>query len=285
MGTTRPLISASQRTMRLYILCLCLSSVISLPYVEKSRYSLLNPKTKASISSSSRDFSLLMTAKKEDSKISPLINQSWKYIATFIGGGLLGAMLLGSMEPTIRSGDDIPSKYFQEQRVVQGTIVKVIDGDTYKFYKKPGLLSFSSRPSDPAKDTITIRIAGVDTPETPKFGQPGQRYGLEAKEYATKKLLGKSVKVKLLKKDQYNRVLGVVRYSDNFISSADISEELLKQGLATVYRQGGAQYDGRLDVFTRLERDAIKAKKGIWKDGEAKADLPSAYKKKIKANK
>ena len=83
----------------------------------------------------------------------------------------------------------------------------------------------------------------------------------------------------------YGGALGLVRYRDNTIlpnflwNKKDLSEQLLLNGLAAVYRQGGAQYDGSIDRWNALEKKAIRARKGIWKNGEKKAELPSDYKK------
>jgi hypothetical protein len=40
----------------------------------------------------------------------------------------------------------------------------------------------------------------------------------------------------------------------------DISEQLLLNGLAVVYRQGGAQYDGNKSRWEELEEKAVKVK-------------------------
>ena len=65
----------------------------------------------------------------------------------------------------------------------------------------------------------------------------------------------------------------------------DLSEELLANGLATVYRSAGAEYgQGRTEEYWNLiEGRAKTLRKGVWKDGKA-AD-PAAYKRKVKAGK
>jgi endonuclease YncB( thermonuclease family) len=181
---------------------------------------------------------------------------------------------------------DIPDNYFKEKREIKAIVVKVTDGDTYKVRH---LASSQSRNyQGNLKDhTITVRIAAVDTPETAKQGNPGQKYANEAKEFAERKLLNQETTVKLLSKDQYGRVVGLIKYRERgmfswFQNDRDISEELLKQGFASVYRQGGAQYDGSVERWNTLEKEAQKHKKGIWENGAEKADLPSTYKKNIK---
>jgi endonuclease YncB( thermonuclease family) len=61
-----------------------------------------------------------------------------------------------------------------------------------------------------ADHTISVRLYGVDTPELGKFGKPAMPLADEAKEF-TKSLVGdKVVRVKMLKRDRYSRVVGKV---------------------------------------------------------------------------
>lgn len=93
-------------------------------------------------------------------------------------------------------------------------VVKITDGDTYrirhvnKAFPNPtytGLLS---------EHTIVVRIAAVDTPETAKFGNSGQKLGSAATDFVSERLLKKKVCVKLLSRDQYGRVVGLVKYKE-----------------------------------------------------------------------
>lgn len=201
-------------------------------------------------------------------------------------GALCLSLLVTSSDARYETAQDIPSIYFREKRSIDAVVVKVTDGDTYRVRHIPSSNSkveFEGKLSD---HTIAIRIAAVDTPEISKFGNPGQRFGEEAKEFAQQRLLHKRVSIKMLSRDQYGRVVGLVRYREPrllfFSSTKDISEELLSEGLAVVYRQGGAQYDGSISEWDSLEQRAIDGKKGIWSKGKANAELPSAYKKDIK---
>ncbi|CAM9780817.1 unnamed protein product [Heterosigma akashiwo] len=57
----------------------------------------------------------------------------------------------------------------------------------------------------------------------------------------------------------------------------NLSDELLKKGFATIYRQGGAEYGGRLPTFEALEQEAKEKKLGIW-SGEY--ETPAEFKKR-----
>ena len=70
-------------------------------------------------------------------------------------------------------------------------------------------------------------------------------------------------------------------YKDNFFFETDLSELLLKNGLATVYKGGGAQYNGKKLYYISLEEQAMKRKKGIWSQSGS-IETPAAYKKKTR---
>lgn len=75
--------------------------------------------------------------------------------------------------------------------------------------------------------------------------------------------------------------VGVVRYKPGwFRGEVDIAEELLREGLAVVYKQGNAQYDGKLKHYIELEKNAEKQRRGMWR--QKNMELPSEYKKKMR---
>lgn len=183
------------------------------------------------------------------------------------------------------TSSDIPKEYFKSKKEINGFVHKVIDGDTIRI-RHSTFWSRNPKFIGPLKDhTISVRLAGVDAPEISKFGQEGQLFSQEAKEFVTSKVSGKYIKVKLLSKDQYGRVVGRVKYKENFFFLSwekDLSEELLKKGLAVVYTQGGAQYDGNKLKWLEFEKKAQAKRMGMWKHGAQKVVLPSEYKQKHK---
>lgn len=152
----------------------------------------------------------------------------------------------------------------------------------------PGVWAPSDFKGSLRDHTLAVRIYAVDAPETAKNGNPGQPYGKEAAKFVQDKLMNKEVSLKLLAKDQYGRALATVTYEEEGVlfmkgRRADISEELVKRGLAVVYRQGGAQYGGSIDKWNRLENAAKKQKIGIWSQSAKVLELPSDYKRKAAA--
>lgn len=107
----------------------------------------------------------------------------------------------------------------------------------------------------------SIRLIGVDTPETHKPHTPVQCYGPAASAY-TKQLIG-SGRVRLeadsqnTDRDRYNRLLRYVYTSDNKLVEA----ELIKNGYGFAYTQFPFS---KADVFVRLQDQAKAANKGLW---------------------
>lgn len=190
---------------------------------------------------------------------------------------------------------DIPSDFFKEGRSITGRVVKVTDGDTIRIRHTP-LHPLSSRGDYAGKlseNTIAVRIYGVDAPETAKFGNPSQPYADEATDYVRTAAAGRVVRVKLLRRDQYGRVVGRVTARGGvgpggvrvpFVKN-DLSQSLASRGLATLYTGGGAEYDGRRDVLEGKIASAQRWRRGMWKGGKENAVDPATYKREVKARK
>ena len=55
--------------------------------------------------------------------------------------------------------------------------------------------------------TLHIRISGVDAPENAHFGNPSQPHAKESWDWLKSTITGRTMKVQLLRKDQYNRIV------------------------------------------------------------------------------
>ncbi|ETV74190.1 hypothetical protein, variant [Aphanomyces astaci] len=161
---------------------------------------------------------------------------------------------------------DIPDACFHQRMTLRGTVVSVSDGDTFRLRHMPLWRGVGTYPTKkPTEHTLQIRLAGVDTPEMPHFGKECQPYAKEAKAWLVHELKGAVVTVTLLRRDQYGRAVCMVTYSKSWWAvKKNVSEELLRVGLAKVYRLAGAEYGGLLDTFNILEAHAKKAKLNIW---------------------
>jgi micrococcal nuclease len=127
-------------------------------------------------------------------------------------------------------------------------VTYVTDGDTFKV-KAEG-------------KTITVRMLGINTPETVDPRKPSECYGHEASDETKQLLTGKNVRLKLNPhrevKDKYGRYLAYVYREDDLF----INEELLKLGFAREYTVG-RPYSMQKE-FKDIEATAKEDKKGLW---------------------
>ncbi|KAF1775301.1 SNase-like [Phytophthora cactorum] len=168
--------------------------------------------------------------------------------------------------------EDLPNRLFHQEGKIKAVAVNFSDGDTFRARHLPlfrGAGSYDGKLSD---HTLQIRLAGIDTPETAKFGNPGQPFGDEAKKWLTSTLEGRKLTLALLHKDQYARVVCLVQYG-RWPFRRDASEEILKVGLGQVYRQAGAVYGGKQEVYEELEEKARKKKRGFGSSSDYKARM------------
>lgn len=70
-----------------------------------------------------------------------------------------------------------------------------------------------------------------------------QPFYKEARQYLQSAVLGKKVAVDVLRKDQYGRIVGMVRVADwTSFKRRNVGLEMVAKGLAVVYRASGAVY-------------------------------------------
>ena len=202
--------------------------------------------------------------------------------------GLIASPALIGWSALYATAEDVPAASFRSNAKLTAKVVKVADGDTFRVAHLPPLWRLRGRKrlckalggeTKLSESTLQVRIAAVDAPETAKFGSKGQDFGDVATDFVKGELEGKRVRVKLLSRDQYQRAVATVTYRKG-LWRKNLSEELLARGYATVYRQGGAQYDsdGGVAKWDKIEAKAKRQGKGIWAAGSAAVD-PAAYKR------
>ncbi|HDQ25994.1 MAG TPA: hypothetical protein ENN43_04530 [bacterium] len=127
----------------------------------------------------------------------------------------------------------------------EATVTEVIDGDTVR-------ISGSKR---------SVRLLGIDAPETNHPDFPQQRYGVESKRYLETMIKGKKVILEYNKRepfDIYNRILAYIYTAEGTMVNA----EMVKTGHAYVYEK---KQCSRVKELLVLENIARQLKKGIWK--------------------
>ena len=126
-----------------------------------------------------------------------------------------------------------------------------VDGDTVK-------LKFSS-PPEGIGAAETVRLLGVDTPETVHPNRPVEKFGKEASNFTKTSLLGKQVYIAFDwdLRDRYGRLLVYIYTAPGECFNA----ELIRQGYGHAYTSFAFQFK---DEFKALEAQAREAKKGLW---------------------
>lgn len=127
-------------------------------------------------------------------------------------------------------------------------VTDVLDGDTFEV--KIG------------KEKVTIRMLGIDTPETLDPRKPVQCYGKESSEEAKKLLDKREVKLVIDKTqyltDKYGRILAYVYRDDGLF----INKFLLEKGFAREYTYSKA-YELQ-EEFREIEQKSKIEKEGLW---------------------
>ncbi len=139
-------------------------------------------------------------------------------------------------------GSIFPSFAFAQE---QGTVTSVVDGDTFKV--------------EVDGTTETVRIIGIDTPETVHPSKPVQCFGKEASNALKEVLDGEEVMLEknpAEERDKYGRLL---RYVE--IDGADIGASMIEEGFAYSYKQ---YPHPRLEEYNELEQEAREENRGLW---------------------
>jgi micrococcal nuclease len=127
-------------------------------------------------------------------------------------------------------------------------IIRVIDGDTI-------VLSMDGK-------NTTVRLIGVDTPETVHPQKQVEAYGHEASEFTKNLLKGEQVALEYesgsSRLDKYGRLLAYVyRHPDGLF----VNLEIVRQGYGHAYTKYPFQY---METFCSYEKNSREVGKGLW---------------------
>lgn len=129
------------------------------------------------------------------------------------------------------------------------TVTSVIDGDTFTAADSSG------------EDLGRLRVLGIDAPEMPRDGDPGDCHAIEATEAAAQLLDDTTVTVAhdpaQGEQDRYGRLLVYVDVAGN-----DFAQDMLNQGHARLYDDAGNL--GRQDTYVEAEQNARGRDAGLW---------------------
>ncbi|MDR2393662.1 MAG: thermonuclease family protein [Treponema sp.] len=149
-------------------------------------------------------------------------------------------------------------------RMLLVTVVRSIDGDTVR-------VQISNPPPD-LKPEETIRMIGVDTPETVHPDKPVQDFGPEASAFTKAQLLDKQVYLAFDwdLRDRYDRLLGYIYTEDG----ACFNARLIQEGYAYAYLYFPFQF---MEEFTDLEQTAQEQQRGLWGLSQSGLNLGKKY--------
>ncbi|MFP3091343.1 thermonuclease family protein [Treponema sp. TIM-1] len=138
-------------------------------------------------------------------------------------------------------------------RMVPAEVIDHVDGDTVR-------VRIQNAP-DQVGPVETIRLIGVDTPETVHPSKPVERFGKEASNFTREGLLGKSVYLAFDwdLRDRYGRLLAYIYTGDGRCFNAF----LIREGYGFAYTRFPFQF---MEEFRTLERQARDEKRGLWGD-------------------
>lgn len=174
---------------------------------------------------------------------------------------VLAALVAAGQTWWTRSGGDV-----RGERVI---VSKVYDGDTIVAGR--------------GWRATTVRLIGVDTPETVHPDKPVEFYGPEASEFARRSLAGRWVRIETEpgrpggEIDRYGRLLGYVYTEDG----TNFNLEIVKRGYGRAYTRFPFKYQRE---FKEAERKARAEGIGLWAKSKKAAWSDPAQRGKIIGN-
>lgn len=143
-------------------------------------------------------------------------------------------------------------KLSESKRPDFARIVDVIDGDTVKL-----------------NSGETVRLIGVDTPETVDPRKPVQAFGKEASDFLKRVATGQTVRLEYdgyNKRDRYQRLLVYLYLSDGTM----LNRLIIAEGYGHAYLNYPFKY---MEDFRQCETAARQQGKGLWKPAPRPAPL------------
>ena len=111
-------------------------------------------------------------------------------------------------------------------------------------------------------DDRHVRYIGINAPEIAHDKQKAEAFGYAAKKYNQSLVLSKKVRLEFDKEthDRYGRLLAYIFLADGTF----INKKMIEKGYAYVlHLRPNLKYDG---VLLKAQRDAMSAKKGMWRN-------------------
>lgn len=182
---------------------------------------------------------------------------------SLFGNARLSSLIVAAAVLSVGCGQKKNSSTVSDTAEIhRGTVSACADGDTCNIKL------------DDDGSTMKVRLIGIDAPES-RGGDnnEGQPFGQEAKAYINDLIKGKSVKIRAISLDKYERTLGEI-YLGNKLVNVDI----LRQGLAESYIWSDDTINA--DKYRDVEEKAYEAELGIWSLDEYES--PEDFRRRMK---
>lgn len=130
-------------------------------------------------------------------------------------------------------------------------VTRIVDGDTVDVTR--------------GRRTLTLRLIGIDTPETVHPTEPIECFGSEASEFAQRRLLGERAVLEFDRSqgrlDYYDRTLAYLWTTDG--SPRQFNKDAVRRGFATEYTYDEPYLWQR--EFLRAQAAAASRRLGVWR--------------------
>ena len=136
-------------------------------------------------------------------------------------------------------------------RMLQAEVIGHVDGDTVRVR--------INNPPEGLGVVETIRLLGVDTPETVHPNRAVEYFGQEASDFTRQSLLGRTVYLAFDwdLRDRYGRLLAYIYTGPNQC----FNSALVQEGYGHAYLTYPFQF---MDEFRALEQEARREERGLW---------------------
>ncbi|NTW14582.1 MAG: hypothetical protein HGB37_01250 [Candidatus Moranbacteria bacterium] len=175
----------------------------------------------------------------------------------------------GSQQPATQTQSNVEAPQVQVPVVQEEEKVTEPVSEADDLYKVVGVTDGDTIKVDIGGNIETIRLIGMDTPETVDPRKPVQCFGKESSDKAREMLGGKKVRLEADptqgERDTYNRLLRYVYFEDG----TSFDKWMIAEGYAHEYTYQSKPYKYQAE-YQAAEKSAREGKKGLWADDTCK---------------
>lgn len=147
-------------------------------------------------------------------------------------------------------------------------VTRIVDGDTVEV-EVTGISPGPGAGEAAVGETYTVRLIGIDTPESVKPGSPVECFGREAAAAATALLEGAEVRLvkDVEETDRFGRLLRYIYLGEEMANA-----RLVVNGYATAFTYPPNVRHS--DLFVQLQRQAREEERGLWSPDTCRGEEP-----------